>query len=177
MAPPDDLSGILDRVANGAETEGDRQLLRQLLREERSQSVVQLGKYTVNLGQGREIQVGDRIYQGADAETIKTVIQAVLQHPPVVRSQLTPQEYRNRQALLNKVKNFWVQGVLETSLHHQVVIQLGLEDRSHVLATPWNLVVETADRAQTILSEGTTVLDLFDQLGTGRTLLILGEPI
>jgi hypothetical protein len=71
MAPPDDLSGILDRIANGEETEGDRQLLRQLLREKQSQSVVQLGKYTVNLGQGREIQVGDRIYQGADAETIK----------------------------------------------------------------------------------------------------------
>jgi Cdc6-like AAA superfamily ATPase len=176
MAPPDDLSGILDRIANGEETEGDRQLLRQLLQEKQSQSVVQLGKYTVNLGQGREIQVGDRIYQGADAETIKTVIQAVLQHPPVQRSQLTPQEYRNRQALLNKVKNFWVQGVLETSLHHQVVIQLGLEDRSNVLATPWNLVLETADRTQTILSEGTTVLDLFERLGTGRTLLILGEP-
>lgn len=112
MAPPDDLNGILDRIANGEETEGDRQLLRQLLREKQRQSVVQLGKYTVNLGQGREIQVGDRNYQGADAETIKTVIQAVLQHPPVVRSQLTPQEYRNRQALLNKVKNFWVQGVL-----------------------------------------------------------------
>jgi hypothetical protein len=176
MAPPDDLSGILDRIANGEETEGDRQLLRQLLREKQSQSVVQLGKYTVNLGQGREIQVGDRNYQGADAETIKTVIQAVLQHPPVVRSQLTPQEYRNRQALLNKVKNFWVQGVLETSLHHQVVIQLGLEDRSQVLATPWNLVLETAARTQTVLSEGTTVLDLFDRLGTGRTLLILGEP-
>jgi uncharacterized membrane protein len=136
MVPPNELNGILDRIANGEETEGDRQRLRQLLREKQSQSVVQLGKYTVNLGQGREIQVGDRIYQGADAETIKTVIQAVLQHPPVQRSQLTPQEYRNRQALLNKVKNFWVQGVLETSLHHQVVIQLGLEDRSHVLAMP-----------------------------------------
>ena len=97
MAPPDDLNGILDRIANGEETEGNHQLLRQLLQEKQSQSVVQLGKYTVNLGQGREIQVSDHIYQGADAETIKTVIQSVLQHPPVVRSQLTPQEYRNRQ--------------------------------------------------------------------------------
>lgn len=134
MAPPDELNGILDRIANGEETEGDRQLLRQLLREKQSQRVVQLGKYTVNLGQRREIQVGDRIYQGTDADTIKTVIQAVLQHPPVVRSQLTPQKYQIRQALLNKVKNFWVQGVLETSLHHQVFIQLGLEDRSNVFS-------------------------------------------
>ncbi len=41
-----------------------------------------------------------------------------------------------------------------------------ITNRSHVLATPWNLVVETAERTQTILSEGTTVLDLFDQLGS-----------
>jgi hypothetical protein len=36
MAPPDEFSGILDRIANGEETEGDRQLLRQLLREKQS---------------------------------------------------------------------------------------------------------------------------------------------
>ena len=76
MAPPDDLDGILDRIANGAETEGDHQLLRQLLREERSQSVVQLGKYTVNLGQGREIQVGDRLNSLTNAMQL-----CQLQHP------------------------------------------------------------------------------------------------
>lgn len=52
MTPPDHLSGILDRIAKGEETEGARQMRRQLLREEQSQRVVQLGKYTVNLGQG-----------------------------------------------------------------------------------------------------------------------------
>ncbi|NET61364.1 MAG: hypothetical protein F6K47_36130 [Symploca sp. SIO2E6] len=35
---------------------------------------------------------------------------------------LTPrQEYRNRQALLTKVKNFWVKGVLEKSLDRRLV--------------------------------------------------------
>ncbi len=175
MAASNDLSELLDRIANGEETEGDRQVLRQLLQDKADQSVVQLGKYTVNLGQGREIQVGDRIYQGIDADTIKTVIQAALQQP-LARSPLTPQAYRNRQALLNKVKNFWVKGVLEASLHHQVVMQLGLEERSQVLATPWSLGLEPVGAAQSILPEGTTVIDLFDQLGTGRTLLLLGEP-
>ena len=175
MAASNDLSELLDRIANGEETEGDRQVLRQLLQEKADQSVVQLGKYTVNLGQGREIQVGDCIYQGVDADTIKTVIQAVLQQP-LARSPLTPQAYRNRQALLNKVRNFWVKGVLEASLHHQVVMQLGLEERSHVLVAPWALGLEPVDAAQTVLPEDTTVIALFDQLGTGRTLLLLGEP-
>ena len=174
MTVPDELAGMLDRITQGRETESDRQLLQQLLRQERG--TVQLGKYNVNLGEGQEIHIGDRIYQGADAETLKALLQAVLQQPSVPRSPLTPQEYRNRQALLSKVKNFWVKGVLETSLHHQVAMQLGLEDRSNLLVTPWNLGLETVDQAQPFLSESTTVIDLFDQLGTGRTLLILGEP-
>lgn len=79
MSASHDLRELLDRIATGEETDGDRQILRQLLHDKNGQSVVQLGKYTVNLEQGREIHVGDRIYQGADANTIKTVIQAVLQ--------------------------------------------------------------------------------------------------
>jgi hypothetical protein len=45
------------------------------------------------------------------------------------KSPLTRQEYRNRQALLTKVNNFWVKGVLEKSLYNQVMIELGLEER------------------------------------------------
>lgn len=38
--------------------------------------------------------------------------------PPVktATASLSRQEYRNRQILLNKVKNYWIKGVLETSL-------------------------------------------------------------
>ncbi len=86
------------------------------------------------------------------------------------------QPIKNRQAILNKVKNFWVKGVLERSLHDQVLIELGLEKRSGTLAPPWNLELETADEAQKTLPKGTTVISIFDQLGEGRSLLILGEP-
>ncbi|NJN88846.1 MAG: NACHT domain-containing protein, partial [Leptolyngbyaceae cyanobacterium SL_7_1] len=176
MAIPDDLSGLLDRITQGEVTQDDRQALQHLLHQEQGQNGVQLGKYSVQLEQGEAIHIGDRIYQGADAETIKTVLQAILQQSSVGRSSLTAQEYRNRQTLLSKVRNFWVKGVLETSLHHQVVLQLGLEDRFDALVMPWNLVLETTDQAESVLPDGTTVIDLFDQLGTGRTLLILGEP-
>ena len=38
--------------------------------------------------------------------------------PPVSGVQtLTQQEYRQRQVLLNKVREYWVKGVLEKSLH------------------------------------------------------------
>lgn len=48
MAAPDAPGDILDRIANGKETEGDMQTLRQLLRAGNGQNV-QLGKNIANI--------------------------------------------------------------------------------------------------------------------------------
>ncbi|NES06667.1 MAG: NACHT domain-containing protein, partial [Okeania sp. SIO2F4] len=86
------------------------------------------------------------------------------------------QEYRNCQILLNKVKNYWVKGVLETSLHGKVLIELGLEERKNAVNRPWGLLWEDLGNPQQELPPGTRIIDKFDELGAGRTLLILGEP-
>jgi hypothetical protein len=98
-----------------------------------------------------------------------------MQDPPADAS-LSRQEYRNRQALLTKVKHYWVKGVLETSLHDQILIVLGLEDRPDAVSSPWNMAWQTPQQEESTLPPGTQIISLFDQLGTGRTLLILGEP-
>ncbi|HEY9607980.1 NACHT domain-containing protein [Allocoleopsis sp.] len=92
--------------------------------------------------------------------------------PQPKKTWLSRQEYRNRQILLNKVKNYWVEGVLANSLHNRVLIELGLEERPNAVTHPWNLV----DEEQKPLPQGTKAINLFDKLGDGRTLLILGEP-
>ncbi|HAG84511.1 MAG TPA: hypothetical protein DCL61_25985 [Cyanobacteria bacterium UBA12227] len=89
---------------------------------------------------------------------------------------LTPQQVKNRQALLNKVRKFWVEGVLENSLHDQVLIELGLEKHADAVVSAWNMELETADETQKPLPKETKIISIFDQLGEGRTLLILGEP-
>jgi serine/threonine protein kinase len=89
---------------------------------------------------------------------------------------LSRQEYRNRQALLSKVKHYWIKGVLETSLHDQVLVVLGMEDRSDVVSSPWNMSWQTQQKPERTLPQGTPIVMIFDQLGTGRSLLILGEP-
>lgn len=89
---------------------------------------------------------------------------------------LTRQEYRNRQVLLNKVQNYWIKGVLEKSLHDQVAIALGLETRADAVASPWNIALETGEQTPQLLPLGTSVISIFDELGSGRTLLILGKP-
>jgi energy-coupling factor transporter ATP-binding protein EcfA2 len=96
--------------------------------------------------------------------------------PHSLPSPLSQQSFRNRQALLNKVNHFWIQGVLERSLQGQVLLTLGLEDRVDAIATPWNLTYEFADRSPQPQPLGTQVIDIFDRIGEGRTLLILGEP-
>ncbi len=84
--------------------------------------------------------------------------------------------YRNRQILLNKVRNYWLRGVLEKSLHGRALIELGLEERLDAIESPLNSVWETPEQPRQPLPNGTRLIDKFDEMGEGRSLLILGEP-
>jgi hypothetical protein len=97
-------------------------------------------------------------------------------HGNVNKLPLTQQEYRNRQALLAKVKDFWVNGVLEKSLHNQLVIEQGLEERIDAVASRENVILETKVSSTRLLPQGTKLIDIFDQINEERTLLIMGEP-
>ncbi|NEQ53855.1 MAG: protein kinase [Leptolyngbya sp. SIO3F4] len=86
------------------------------------------------------------------------------------------QTYRNRQALINKVRRFWIEGVLERSLHGQVLLTLGLEERPDAIAPPWQITYATPGQSPQPLPSGTNASHVFDAIGAGRSLLILGEP-
>jgi hypothetical protein len=74
----DDLSSIINLILRGSHTEDDIKQLHQALnlasdRQLRSQ----LGKYNVNIGEGKEIHIGDRIYHKCDEEAMKALIKAI----------------------------------------------------------------------------------------------------
>lgn len=96
--------------------------------------------------------------------------------PEIQRTPLSRQEYRNRKVLLTKVNNFWVKGVLEKSLYNQVRLELGLEENPDAITNPCNVLTETDKSSPKPLPNGTKIIDIFDQIGEGRTLLILGKP-
>ncbi|MBD2415538.1 hypothetical protein FACHB389_05655 [Nostoc calcicola FACHB-389] len=77
MTTPEELNAILERIVKKQQTETDITVLRQWLSGS-GQIVSQQGKYAVNLGQGQDIHIGDRIYQGADAEVIKEIVRSIL---------------------------------------------------------------------------------------------------
>ncbi|RCJ41125.1 hypothetical protein A6770_36145 [Nostoc minutum NIES-26] len=91
----DDPIAILDRIVAGKHTDTDLLLLRHILIVDKNQQLMQLGKYNVNIGQGQDIQIGDRIYKGVTAETIQQVFQEVLNFRRI-RSLLTHNEFAAR---------------------------------------------------------------------------------
>lgn len=77
MANPSNLNDIIQRILNGNQTDADIEALRQWLNSGGSQNL-QVGKYNVNIGQGQDIHIGDRTYQGLDAQAIREVARAVI---------------------------------------------------------------------------------------------------
>jgi hypothetical protein len=120
---------------------------------------------TVTQVQGQVIQMN--VYDRIDVAALTGRI--AVSSPP------TQQEYRQRTVLLNKVKTFWIEGVLKTSLHTRALITLGLERRSAAVERPFRQFQELTTHQQA-LPEGTSVTTVFTDMGEGRTLLILGEP-
>jgi hypothetical protein len=86
------------------------------------------------------------------------------------------QQYHNRQALLNRVQQDWIEGLLDKSLHGQALISLGLEEQPQALVSPWNLSFDADPENSHPLPEGTDIVQVYDRLGAGCTLLLLGEP-
>jgi hypothetical protein len=74
MPVSEDLLVIVERIINHHESAEDLETSRRLIGTNSSQESLQIGKYGVNIGQGQDIHIGDKIYQGADAETIREII-------------------------------------------------------------------------------------------------------
>ena len=131
---------------------------------------------TVQIGgiAGRDLNL-TQVEGGVGSINVFGTVQ-VEQTPINAAAPLSKQEYRWRQTLLSKVKQFWIEGVLEKSLHTKVVFELGLEERSNLVQKPLSGIEEFADDGRQIFPEGTTASKVFEDIGAGRTLLILGEP-
>ena len=88
---------------------------------------------------------------------------------------LPAQPDRQAQLILrDKVKTFWIEGVLEQSLHGAALIELGKEVRSEAVAYPWEMVLQRPAQPHQALPADKRIIDVFDK--AGGALLILGEP-
>jgi DNA polymerase III delta prime subunit len=99
---------------------------------------------------------------------------------PEVGSRLTQRvpadspEARKRQAMLTKVRQFWIEGVLDQSLYRMARIELGLEEQPEAVERPWEMLVQLPDQAPRPLPPSSQMSAVFDELQ--QALLILGAP-
>lgn len=77
MANPEEINSILNGIAAGEYTDADIIVLREVLSSGNNQVTLQLGKYNVNIGDGKEIHIGDAIYQQWDEEAIQALVKAI----------------------------------------------------------------------------------------------------
>ncbi len=79
----------------------------------------------------------------------------------------------NRQQMIENVRRFWIDGVLDNSLHGAVLMQLGLRADPKQIKRPWDVKIRRDGENRT-LAQDTRIMDVFDL--SGGSLLILGEP-
>lgn len=85
------------------------------------------------------------------------------------------QEDLNRKVLINKVKKICIE-VLENSLHIHPLIELGLEKRLDIVQQSFSEVQGIYEYNKRALPSDVGITAVFNQMGEGGTLLILGEP-
>jgi len=69
----------------------------------------------------------------------------------------TPKQcQRNRRAMLELIRNTWIEGVFEQSLHGVVLIELGLEEQPDAVERPWDVLVQMPGEPSHTLSRVTT---------------------
>ena len=81
------LNSIFERIASNQLTELDLSFLKEILDNiDHRQLELQLGKYVVNIGEGKEIHLGDRIYQKWDDDTVKSLMEIVKETQEAIES-------------------------------------------------------------------------------------------
>ena len=118
----------------------------------------------VNIGDSAQITIGQGDVVGRD----KIV--------NVLASKEDARTRRDHLILLNKVREFWVKGVLEKSVHSEALIELGKQEEAYAVERerPWDMALETSEQESRPIPPGKKIIEIFDE--TDRALLILGAP-
>ncbi|QFS49768.1 NACHT domain-containing protein [Nostoc sphaeroides] len=187
MTRYDELVSILDRILDGCRDEGDVAILRQSLKASSGQNVVQLGKYNVNLGEGQDIHIGDKVYQGADAETIRSIFLEVLSQNT---RQLEIDWHNISQAMLSEQQrlttNPLTSGEGITYRTEQVYVPLGLVERKKLTRRREDVSPEQGSELyrETEITQTFEHQQFLEQVlrqrqspkSQGRRIAIIGEP-
>jgi phospholipase C len=90
------------------------------------------------------------------------------------RSPVTSQDRRNRRAMIKRIRQDWIEGVLKQSLYNVARIDLVLESEANHVEHGLRPVVQAPGQPPVAMAAGATIRSLFED--EGEALLILGAP-
>ena len=168
MLTPEETNAIFDRILAGQATETDINALRLELQQ---------GKYRIEAEQlnAHELHIGDRIYYGADAETIKAVLRSALDEQQKLLAQQRTKRPRLERNFLGMIKAE-VADSLKQSLHHAVLMNLGKAEQPEQVKRLWDTKIKVTDQLNVLLPHDTKTIEVFDREDIAGRLLILGNP-
>jgi DNA polymerase III delta prime subunit len=92
----------------------------------------------------------------------------------VATTSTAERDAQNRRRMIQRVRNFWIKGVLEQSLYQVARMELRLEARPAAVARPWDVVIQKSGRPPYSLPSGRPISQEFDEMN--QAVLILGDP-
>jgi DNA polymerase III delta prime subunit len=114
-------------------------------------------------------------YRHGEQNPVPSVPSTSAAAPFVVATTSTAErDAQNRSRMLQRVRNFWIKGVLEQSLYHIARIDLQLEARPAAVARVWDVIIQKSGRPAYSLPPGTRISQVFDEMD--QAVLILGDP-
>src|SRR5687768_11917670 len=119
------------------------------------------GDKHVNQTAGGDIVGGDKLTHTGSGHIFAGSGPVVVVQPPA--SPASARDRANQLLLLQKVKTFWIAGVLERSIHTTFLLELGRELRTDAIDHPWASVLELPDAESRPLPAGLSDLAVFDQ--------------
>lgn len=106
--------------------------------------------------------------------TASTIYGDVIGEQTILAPELSPRDCDNRQRMLKQVHRFWIAGVLEQSLYHEVLIALNLQTYPQAVSFVGPPMVAQSDQQSQLLPAGTSIVQVYVQ--ANQRLLILGAP-
>lgn len=95
-------------------------------------------------------------------------------HITNVQSAPAAADRRNLLALLRNVRQFWIEGVLQSSVHGAALLALDKQTAPDTVEHPWEMQLALPDATSRALPPEQAVVEVYEEIG--RSLLILGEP-
>lgn len=93
---------------------------------------------------------------------------------PAENAPPTEDDKINRRAMMNRVRQAWVEGVLHQSLWNHARIILNLEGKSDAVVHPCDLHLRRAGHKDETIPSGTPIFEIYEQ--AQGELLLLGDP-